>query len=94
MFYIKGNWLVRAISLLLITTIQVGGIIIIGIMIFLPRCADNKCNTGIEWSDIILLLTFIILYIWGLKFAMISIVSFINKRLNKKIILMEYHSVY
>ena len=94
MFYAKGNWLVRAISLLLITTIQVVGIIIIGLIIFFPRCSDGNCITGIKWWEVIWMLTLTFLYTWSFKIALLSIVSFINRRLKKKITLMGYHTVH
>ena len=95
MFYLKGNWLVRTISLLLILMIQVGGIIIIGLIIFLPRCADGgKCIYGIKWWDAIWMFTLVSLYLWAFKIVLLNIVSFINRRLKKKITLMEYHDVY
>ena len=95
MFYIKGNLLVRAISLLLILMIQVGGIIIIGLIIFLPRCADGgKCIAGFKWWDAIWMFTLLSLYLWAFKIVLLNIVSFINRRLKKKITLMEYHDVY
>ena len=95
MFYVKGNWLVRALSLLMITTIQLGGIIVIGLIIFFPRCEDGgKCITGIKWWEAIWMLTLVFLYPWAFKIVLLNIVSFISRILKKKIKLMEYHSVY
>ena len=40
------------------------------------------------------MLALFFLYPWAFKVTLLSIVSFINRRLKKKITLMEWHTVY
>ena len=79
---------------MLITTIQVVGIIIMVLIIFFARCSDVNCIAGIKWWEAIWMLALFFLYPWAFKVALLSIVSFINRRLKKKITLMEWHTVY